>query len=147
VSAAAVVPIIVDGDGLIARAKAILAENRSITAAEQQAFRDGLYHLGQRGDVLAHDMLKLVTEEIDRRAEERTRNAIIATSTSAIAARVERDRGRPQRWAALSPMRRAAFLMDDGTELGKAFARFALLAEDERTAQLAPPRNFEPESY
>ena len=143
-SAAAVHPVVVDADALIAQAKAILAAGRSPTADEQQRMRDALYRLGER-DRLSHDVLMVVVAEIERRAAERAQNASISNVSAAISARVEHERRRPERWAALSPIQRAAFLMDDGTVLGRAFARFATLIEDDKTAQLAPPGNFEPD--
>lgn len=146
-SVAAVGPmaVVVDGDALIAKAKKILERDRGFTQAEQQECRDGLYRLMERGDRVAHGTLMLICAEIEGRSAERTMNSTIAASTAAINRLVEHQRRRPERWAALSPIQRAAFLMDDGTVLGRAFARFAALIGDETTAQLAPPAIFEQE--
>jgi hypothetical protein len=143
-SAAAVATPLVDADTVIAQARAILTANRGFKADEQQKMRDALYRLGER-DRFSHDVLMAVVAEIERRVAERAQNASIATVNAAISARVEHERRRPERWAALSPIQRAGCLMDDGTTIGRLFAKFAALVEDERAAQLAPPQNFEPE--
>lgn len=146
---AAVNPVGVNADEVIAGAKAILAANRGLTAVEQQQMRDALFHLGQR-DRLSHDMLAALLAEIDRRAASRSMQMVIDSSVSVITAQVRHDQARPKRWALeLSQIQRAGFLVADelggtGIALARAFLRFANLVEAE-TATRKPPATFEQE--
>jgi hypothetical protein len=145
-----------EGEQAIARACAILTEDRGFaSAAEQQSFRDTMWRLQEAGDRISLATLKATLGEIERRAEDR-RNASNAARVAAFHEKeAQHDRERPQRWAALSQMERAAYIVADQVErqnrnpslgpvdLGKVLVRFAALAGDPGTADRAVPDLFE----
>lgn len=137
-----------EGEQAITRARAILAEDRSITMAEQQWIRDSMWRLSEAGDRITLGTLNAIVAEIDVRGLNRASAAAAALATAESGKRAQHKRERPQRWAALAPMERAGYLMVEFMRmnqlpLGEAFLRFATFANDPGTAERTPPETFE----
>jgi hypothetical protein len=148
------VPVI-DSADMIARAKAILAENRSLTSAEMQAARDDLWRLNESADRIGFATLRAVFEEIDRAADIRLTESLAAKQQEAQATLDARAAARPARFGALPPAERAARRLSsklNDSAIGLAFIQFAQLlkdelVKDETAAGTDPPDNFEPNGY
>lgn len=134
------------GEEAITRARVILADDRGFTGPEQQHFRDVMYRLMEAGDRITEATLRAICSEIDKRSLDRIHAAQAAKMAKVYEERRQHKLQRPQRWAALSPLERAAFLVADKfpVEIGNAVLRLAKLAAED-TAGRTPPETFEPE--
>ena len=133
----------------IAAARAILAADGGLSADDTQRFRDALWRYQEAGDRVGLGTLKAILQEIESRSSQRMQAAIADQMSASMKEVAARRAQRSQRWAALPPGTRAAFIVasENGgpyTPLGRSWLRFAALAASETTAQ-QPPDTFEPQ--
>jgi hypothetical protein len=162
-AAAAPAAVTSEGEQAIARAKAILAEDRGMTVAEDKAFGEVMFRLQRANDGslatladrLALATLQTLCTEINRRSSAKIQAAIAARQAEENAKRAQHRRERPQRWAALHPAERAGYRIFDeaggarngpNSYLGRAMLRFGKLLAAEASdvaAKREPSQSFE----
>jgi hypothetical protein len=136
----------VDTAAMISRARAILAGDRPMTGDEEKQAHDDLYRCMEAQEGRALGELRYLYSEVERVGRHRAAEARVAAAQALQRKADEFEERRPERWAALSPMKRAALLLTEelnDSAAARAIARFVEFVEDPKAAERDPPLSFE----